>query len=101
MTKAAVGENGLFQPTLPGNMPSLREVSEELKQVRNLEAGGDAEAMEDQCLRACPAWFAQPTFFYNPGLQPMVGTAHHGLGPLPLITKKIPYNQVLWRHFLK
>ena len=46
MTKAAVGENGLFQPTLPGNMPSLREVSQGLKQVRNLEATGDAETMK-------------------------------------------------------
>jgi hypothetical protein len=46
MTKAAFGENDSFQPTLPVNMPSLREVSQGLKQVRNLEATGDAETMK-------------------------------------------------------
>jgi hypothetical protein len=35
---------------------------QELKQGSNLEAGADAEAMENYCLLACSSWLAQPVF---------------------------------------
>jgi len=33
----------------------------------NLEAGTDAEAMEEYSLPACSLWLAQPVFLENPG----------------------------------
>jgi hypothetical protein len=44
----------------PSNKPSLKEVSAELTQGRNLEAG--AEAIEECCLLVCFSWLAQPAF---------------------------------------
>jgi hypothetical protein len=32
--------------------------------------------------------------------QPRDDTIHHGLGPPPSITKKLPYSETLWKHFL-
>lgn len=39
-------------------------------QGRNMEAGGDAEATEEQHLLACLPQLAQPAFVYNPGMAP-------------------------------
>ena len=67
-------------------------------QLRDLDTGADAEAMEGCCLLACSSWFAQPAFLTTelslqqtppPSLlsyrtqdhQPRDGTTHTGLGP--------------------
>lgn len=36
-------------------------------QHRNLEAGSEADTMEECCLWACVTWLAQSAFFYNSG----------------------------------
>ena len=41
---------------------SSKEVRQELKQGRDLEAGADAEAMEECCLLVCSLQPAQPVF---------------------------------------
>ena len=43
-------------------VPHLRKPGQELKQSCNLEAGADAEVMEECCLLACSSWLAQPAF---------------------------------------
>ena len=37
-------------------------------QGRNLEAGTEAEAMEEHCLLVCSPWLTPSAFLYNPGL---------------------------------
>jgi len=39
-----------------------RKLGQELKWGKNLEAGADAEAMEECCLLACFSWFIQSAF---------------------------------------
>jgi len=39
---------------------------QELKRGRNLEAGADAEALEEWCLLAISMWLTQPAFLQNP-----------------------------------
>ena len=53
---------------------------QEFKEAENLEAGADAEAMEECCLLACSPWLAHPAFLYSRGLPlemipPMIGWA--------------------------
>lgn len=38
-----------------------------LNQARNLEAGADANAMEEDYLIACSLWLCQPAFLEHPG----------------------------------
>ena len=78
-------------------------IAQELKQGRNLEAGADAEAIEECCLLACFPWLAQPVFFptelgsMNPGMvPPTIGWAL----PHQSLIKKISYSWVLWWHYL-
>jgi hypothetical protein len=58
-----------------------------------LEVGADAEAVEEL---ACFSGFAQDVFLHK--LRD--GTTHHGLGPLPSITKKKFYRWILRGIFL-
>jgi hypothetical protein len=37
---------------------------QELKQGGNVEAGADAEAMEEHCSLVCSSWRTQPAFFF-------------------------------------
>lgn len=62
----------------------------EESQGRNLEAGSDAEAMEEYCLQACSSWLAQPSSYRTKDHQPRDGTTHRGLGPpIFIINKKM------------
>ena len=70
-----------------------RKSGQELKQGRNLEAGADAEAMEECCLLVCSSWLVQPAFFIeatttSPGMAPpTMGWAL----PHQSLIKKMPY----------
>jgi len=63
-----------------------RKSGQELTQDRNLEAGADAEAVEEGCLLACFPWLSQPASYRTQDHQPRDGTAHSGLGPPSSIT---------------
>jgi len=59
-------------------------------QGRNLEAGADAEAMEECCLLAFSAYFLIEPRAMCPGMVP-----HNGLSPPTSITyQKIPYSLI-------
>jgi hypothetical protein len=62
MTKhqASWGGKGLFSFHIA--VHHQRKSGLELTQGRNLEAGVDAEAMDECCLKACFPWLAQPAF---------------------------------------
>jgi hypothetical protein len=55
MTKSNWGRRGLLK--LTGYLPSSGKVREGV-QSKNLEAGTEAEAMEEWCLLACFPWVA-------------------------------------------
>ena len=38
----------------------LKKSRQKFKQGKNVEAGADAESMEECCLVACSSWLAQP-----------------------------------------
>jgi hypothetical protein len=48
--------------TLPHHCSSLKGVRTGTQTGQELEAGTDAEALEECCLFACSPWFAQPDF---------------------------------------
>jgi hypothetical protein len=56
MKHPKLGRRGFIWLTLPYHHHSKSG------QDRNLEAGSDAEAMEECCLVACSTWLAQPAF---------------------------------------
>jgi hypothetical protein len=63
VTKRQVGEERVYSAyTCTLLFITKGSFGQELKQGRNLEAGADAEAMEECCLLDCSLWFAQPAF---------------------------------------
>jgi len=70
---------------------------QELKQDRNLEAGADAEAMEESCLLACSACFLIEPRTISPGMAPC--TMGWAL-PHQTLFKEVPYSWISWRYFL-
>jgi hypothetical protein len=56
MSKNNLGRKGFFQLTLL-SLFIQRKSGQKLKQGRNLEAGADAETMEEGCLLACSVCF--------------------------------------------
>lgn len=52
---------------------------------KNLEAGIQAESVEECCLLACSLSCAQPVSLHNSELAAQGGTAYSGLGPLTSI----------------
>ena len=62
-------------------------IAQELKQGRNLEAGADAEAIEECCLLAYSLWLAQPASYRTQDLQPRDDPTHNRLGNPTPITK--------------
>ena len=60
MTTATQGGDGLFGLYI--HITVQRKSGQELKQGRNLEAGADAEAMEECCLLMCFLWLIHPAF---------------------------------------
>jgi hypothetical protein len=71
MTKKQVwGVKGLFILHFHIAVHHKRKSGLELTQSRNLEAGADAQAMEECCLLACYFWLAQLAFFTIPGMAP-------------------------------
>ena len=63
MTRKQLTEGrGLFGLSFYITIHPQRELGQELKQGRNLEARADAEPMEGRCLLACFPWLAQPAF---------------------------------------
>ena len=86
---------------------SRQQYITEESQGRNLEAGADAEAMEEHCLLACSSWLAQPVFLYHPG-PPFEGWHHPPwLGsppPMSIINQENAPQACLkpigWEHFL-
>jgi hypothetical protein len=59
---ASWGWKGLFHSYIHIAVHHQRKSGQELKQVRNLEAGADAEAMKSCCLLSCSSWLVQPAF---------------------------------------
>lgn len=60
MTKSNMGGKGLFQLiTVWSHTLSLMEVR------ARLEAGAEAETIEECCLLAYCSWLVQPAFLYN------------------------------------
>lgn len=61
-------EEEIVSLILPSNSstPKVPEDKNSLTQGRNLEAGAEAEAMEECCLLACSPWSAQPAFIQHP-----------------------------------
>jgi hypothetical protein len=47
---------------------------------RNLQAGTEAEAIEEHYLLSCSSWFVQTTFLYIPGPPGQGSTTHRELG---------------------
>jgi hypothetical protein len=60
--KASWGGKGLFSLHFHIAVRHQRKSGQELTQGRNLEAGADADALEECCLLACFPWFIQPAF---------------------------------------
>ena len=54
-----VGRKGLIYLTYASMSLSIIEGSQDKNSHRKLEAGADAEAMEECCLLACSSWFAK------------------------------------------
>jgi hypothetical protein len=57
--EASCGGKGLFSLHFHIAVHHQRKSGQELTQGRNLEAGADAEAMEECCLLDCFPWLAQ------------------------------------------
>jgi hypothetical protein len=61
MTKSKLGRKGFIWLT---SLITEGSQDRNVKHGRNLEAGADAETMEECCLLAHSLWFAQPAFLY-------------------------------------
>ena len=72
MTKQQAGEEKVYLTLI--TVCHQRKLGQELKQDRNLEAGTDAEAVEEGCLLAFSPWLAQPAFLSYWGHQSSDGT---------------------------
>jgi hypothetical protein len=81
MTKATSGGKALFSLCFHITVHHQRQSGQELIQSRNLEAGTDAEVMEECCLLVCSLWLAQPAFLQNSGHKLRDSTTHNGLVP--------------------
>jgi hypothetical protein len=81
-TKKQSGEERVYQLILPDHSLSLVE----LRQSRNLEAGADAEAMEDAAYWLAPHGLLSLLSYRTQDHQPRNTTTHNGLGSLLLIT---------------
>lgn len=94
----------LFSLQLSGHTPSPREVKTGT-QGRNLEAGSDAESMEECCPLDCSPWLTQPASYTIQDHLSKGGTTHNMLGPpTVLLILKMPYRLAYkptpWKHFL-
>jgi hypothetical protein len=106
MTKKQVGEKRGFLfvclfvfSLLLDHRPLWKKSEQDLKQGRNLEAETDAETMEECCLLACFTRACSACFLQNPGT-PVQGWHHpKWAGLYPVITEKMPYSWISWRHF--
>ena len=105
MMKATWGGKGLFHSLFHTIIEHWKQLDQELKLGRNLEAGADAEAMEGCCLFNCLSGLLQPAFLHhrttcqgNPLLAVGLALPHQ-----PLI-KKMPHRiayRPLWDNYLK
>ena len=96
--EASWGGKGLFSLHFHTAVDHQRKSGLELTQGKNLEAGANAEAMEECCLVACFPWLAQLALLQNPRLP-----AHRWYHPqwtYPFF-EKMPNSWISWRHFLK
>jgi hypothetical protein len=85
-TKTTRGRKGLFGLYVHITVHPRGKSGQELKQYGNLEAGADAEAMEECCLLVFSSWLGLPSSITN-------------------LKKKCPtglsaYSLILWSHFL-
>lgn len=62
MTKAPWGGRDLAHSHFQITVHQQKQSGRELMQVRNLEAGAGAEAMEPSCTLDYPSWLTQPSF---------------------------------------
>ena len=85
---------------------SLPELRQELQPGRILEAGAEAEAMEECCLLLMPHYLL---ILLSNGIQnhqPRDGTTHNNMGLPTSITSqenalhRLAYRLILWGHFL-
>ena len=81
-----MGRKGFIWFTLPHSSPSWKEVIQELKQGRNLEAGADAEAMEGAAYWLPMVCSASLLSYRTQNYHLRDGSTHNGLSPPPLIT---------------
>jgi hypothetical protein len=70
---------------------SSLQVSHNRTQDRNLEAGTEAETMEECLLLTCFPCLAQSAFLYNPGASAQSGSIYSDLGTHTSILKKMPH----------
>lgn len=86
--KAAWGGKGLLKLLPPQHSPSWREINTG-SHPRNLEAGTEAGAVEEQGALHCSAWLAHLIFLHIQEHQPGNDTAHSELGsPTSIINLK-------------
>lgn len=87
-----------------GLISYYRQVKAET-QGKSLNAGTEAEAMEERCLLSSLSAGCSVCFFHTPGTPAQGGTAHNGLGPpISIINFKmhrLACRLFLWRHLLK
>jgi hypothetical protein len=81
-----LGRKGFIWFTLPHSSPSWKEVIQELKQGRNLEAGADAEAMEGAAYWLAPHGLLILFCYRTQNYLFSDGTTLNGLGLSPSIT---------------
>jgi len=100
--KASWEARGLFSLLFHIAVYHQKTSGQKLKQVKNLEVGADAEAMEGCCFLACSSWLAQPVLLMGPTTtRPEMAppTVSWAL-PHQSLIKKIPSSQILWRDSL-
>jgi hypothetical protein len=95
MTKKQLGRKGFIQLTFPHCCSSPRKSGLELKQVRKQE-------LIQRLWRDVLYWLASPGLlsllsYRTKTTSPVM--APPTIGPSPLITEKIPYSWISWRHF--
>jgi hypothetical protein len=62
--------------------PSISQPIDDGCQGRSLETGTEVEAMDEQCLLACFAWFAQPAVLCTQDHLCRGGNTHNRLHPI-------------------
>jgi hypothetical protein len=95
-TKKQVGEEGVYSAYNSILLFITKEVRTGTQAGQ--EAGADTEALEGCSLLACFPWLAQLAFCRTQDYHPRDGPTHKGPSSC-LITEKMSYSWISWRHF--